>query len=87
MCGHCRDQWPVDCDVEKTTHWTPGLDPSSGTHPVEPFHRSLVVIFIISIEGFDVGCTDFTVFKAQGTLHNMVLSLLKCKPVVKSPAS
>ena len=35
ICGHCRDQWPVDSDVEeKATLWAPDLDPTFVTHPL-----------------------------------------------------
>ena len=34
-CGHCRDQWPVDSDVEeKAALSAPDLDPRFVTHPL-----------------------------------------------------
>lgn len=68
-----RSTWLVNSDAEKTTHWTPGLNPSSVTPTVtkpRKFSESSVIPFTIHPERVNISSTVFTVFKARNNVEH-----------------
>lgn len=68
-----RSTWLVNSDAEKTTRWTPGLNPSSVTPTVTKPHKfseSSVIPFTIHPERVNISSTVFTVFKARNNVEH-----------------